>query len=344
MRHARRLAVFLLFSGMIVSFQNCAQSGFSSAEMSATDWESYYKRLPKSCSFGTQVLAHGQNVVAYRSSEGPCVSEVRTCDDGVLSGSYGAASCATAPEADCAFQGLSIPSQISVTAFQRELVGFGEACQQQVRSCSNGVLSGTYPARTCKIAPPEFWGTFNQVCRNSPGGLMRVRALTFNGNSVRAQIDLSGNANCASPSYQIEVDMTMSLPPANFGFNGTYPVSFQRTRMTLRANSASAVATLNSMGTCAPGGTWVVNTARVVNDLTACGLSGIPFTAAVTGTILKWTPSSKQLLFGALDGSPVANVLDGVPFTGGGGTGMAPEPEPQAVQPSPTDSGGFYWW
>ncbi len=52
---------------------------------------------PKSCIFGGQTIAHGSNVIAYKDSTVPygsqCQSQVRTCIDGILDGSYTNATC-----------------------------------------------------------------------------------------------------------------------------------------------------------------------------------------------------------------------------------------------------------
>ena len=53
----------------------------------------------KSCSFNGQTVAHGSTVTAFQSatSTSSCVSQVRTCQNGTLSGSYGFSSCTVTP-------------------------------------------------------------------------------------------------------------------------------------------------------------------------------------------------------------------------------------------------------
>lgn len=55
---------------------------------------------PSSCSFNAQSVPHGGSVTAFRASSVPfgsqCVSEVRTCTNGVLSGSASSAACVVA--------------------------------------------------------------------------------------------------------------------------------------------------------------------------------------------------------------------------------------------------------
>jgi hypothetical protein len=56
---------------------------------------------PLGCAFDGRTIAHGQSVTAYQNLRvlvcEPCMSETRTCNNGVLSGSYGFGSCTRPP-------------------------------------------------------------------------------------------------------------------------------------------------------------------------------------------------------------------------------------------------------
>lgn len=54
--------------------------------------------------------------------------------------------------AACVFNGQSIASGKSVVAYQSASVSAGQTCVQQTRSCSNGVLSGTYTNASCSVS------------------------------------------------------------------------------------------------------------------------------------------------------------------------------------------------
>lgn len=136
----------------------------------------------QSCAFSGQSIPHGTTVTAYESSSVPynqtCKSQIRTCDNGTLSGSYTTASCTVqAPPtyaqgsyysqgsyggdtggASCSLDGATVPSGKSRTfyksASQAATDGWGDGrCSSiaQVRSCSNGSLSGdsVYSKATC---------------------------------------------------------------------------------------------------------------------------------------------------------------------------------------------------
>lgn len=108
------------------------------------------------CSFNGNSVAHGSSVNAYDSSSVPfgqtCVSEQRVCNNGVLSGSKTIASCSVELALACSFNGNSIVSGQSVTAYQSSSVAFGETCLSESRGCENGVLSGTFENASCEVS------------------------------------------------------------------------------------------------------------------------------------------------------------------------------------------------
>lgn len=122
----------------------------------------------KTCSFNGQVVADGATVQAYSSSSVPydqtCSSETRTCSNGVLSGSNNIASCTVAPQPpvipptpvkSCSFNGKTIASGSSVQAFKVSAVGYGQKCESETRTCTDGVLSGSNTAASCSVEGPK---------------------------------------------------------------------------------------------------------------------------------------------------------------------------------------------
>ena len=152
-------------SVVLLPFQNCAlPSGFqassSVAELSGTsfcqgnpaDAACASTTTALTCRFNGSDLADGGTVTAYLNSTaaaGPCTAEVRTCRGGVLSGSYAFATCTPgAAAASCLFDGVTVPSGQNVRAFLTGVAG-SSGCQSQVRTCTNGVLSGAYAFAAC---------------------------------------------------------------------------------------------------------------------------------------------------------------------------------------------------
>lgn len=106
-----------------------------------------------SCLFNGQTVAHGASVKSFQSSSvsygQTCVSEDRTCNNGVLSGSYNFASCAVGSASSCLFNGQSVAHGGTVVGYAASTVAYGQTCASQTRACNNGVLSGTYSFASC---------------------------------------------------------------------------------------------------------------------------------------------------------------------------------------------------
>jgi len=71
----------------------------------------------------------------------------------------------SAPPCSLPWGGIIFHTQ-SVSAYQTATVPFGTSCSSQTRTCTNGVLSGSYANRTCSVNPPANcsvspWGTIN---------------------------------------------------------------------------------------------------------------------------------------------------------------------------------------
>src|SRR5690606_31847115 len=100
------------------------------------------------------LLANGSSVTAYLSSSVPygssCSSQTRTCSSGTLSGSYTHQSCSALPPSNCGTPwGGFVSHGGSVLAYQAASVPYGSSCTSQTRSCTNGVLAGSYQYQSC---------------------------------------------------------------------------------------------------------------------------------------------------------------------------------------------------
>src|ERR1019366_5099324 len=96
-----------------------------------------------------------------------CVDDVCSPGDGGSSGSSGGSSGSDAsgdsrsdapPAAPCSFDGKTVASGSSVTAYQAATVSPGNLCVSQSRVCSDGTLSGTYAFASCSVTTvPAFY-------------------------------------------------------------------------------------------------------------------------------------------------------------------------------------------
>ena len=151
---------------LFTSFQNCSKKSFTTdlASEEKNDTQNICLTNPSDpscaniCVFNGQILTDGQTVTAYQNSSVPvgstCVSEVRKCSGGQLSGSYTYASCQVGKPAACLFNGKTIPHGGTVVAYQNSTVAFGQSCVQETRTCNNGRLSGSYSYESCAVGGP----------------------------------------------------------------------------------------------------------------------------------------------------------------------------------------------
>lgn len=113
---------------------------------------------PGACSLDGRTVAHNASITAFETATVPygqtCVSQSRTCNNGVLSGTYPKAACTPLPPASCTFNTMTVPSGSSVNAFAAASVPYGQTCSSQARTCSNGTLSGTNQFSACSVQPP----------------------------------------------------------------------------------------------------------------------------------------------------------------------------------------------
>ena len=119
------------------------------------------------CQFNGNSIANGTSVTTYQSSTVPfgqsCQSEQRFCTNGVLGGTYPFQSCSEAGPASCAFNGSDVPHGGVITAFMADTVPIGSTCSSQVRSCFNGVLSGTYANSSCTVKQAQSCSFNGQI-------------------------------------------------------------------------------------------------------------------------------------------------------------------------------------
>ena len=175
------VAIFTLLATTVVAFQNCSKSQFSamknysslakgSTSLSAGESASstgvviptdeVVAPVIKKCSFNGQTVPEGQSRQAYQNSSVPfgqnCLSEERFCIKGLLEGSYNYASCIVNAPAACMFNGLTVPHDTEITAYQQSSVDFGSSCQKvsEKRKCLNGQLSGSFSFASCAANSP----------------------------------------------------------------------------------------------------------------------------------------------------------------------------------------------
>ena len=197
-------------SAAVFSFQNCAPVNFSELDKATLGSETSVPQPvdPLKCLFNGQEYSEGQTVLAYLTSSVPagqtCTSQVRTCQEGLLSGSYTFASCQVDGPAACLFNGKTISSGSAVTAFQNSSVAYGANCVSENRLCTNGVLSGSYNFEACSPGAPASCLFNGQTVAHGGQVTAFVASSVAYGQSCQSEIRtcnngvLSGSATYAS--------------------------------------------------------------------------------------------------------------------------------------------------
>lgn len=143
----------------------------------------------KSCLFNGKTIRHGESTEAYQSSSvaygDTCQKQVRVCNDGSLSGGYIFPACQVGPAATCFFNGQTIASGQSVTAYATSSVPSGQTCASEVRTCQAGVLSGSYVNPICVVNPAV--GASCSVSLSPGSTLADTQILKVNVSSSNAQ-------------------------------------------------------------------------------------------------------------------------------------------------------------
>ncbi len=114
---------------------------------------------PVNCFLGGQTITHGNTVTAYQASAvafgGTCVSESRSCSNGILSGSFNNLNCTISPGSSCSIDNEIVPHGLSVTAYSASSVTFGSNCISEMRTCNNGLMSGSFTSLNCQTEQPQ---------------------------------------------------------------------------------------------------------------------------------------------------------------------------------------------
>lgn len=66
-------------------------------------------------------------------------------------------------DSSCSFNGQLLSDGESVMAYQSSSVPYGSECISESRLCSKGVLSGSYPSKSCQVLPKEAASLCSEV-------------------------------------------------------------------------------------------------------------------------------------------------------------------------------------
>jgi len=165
----------LSLTATVTLFQNCGKATKQAAGKNSKSDSEVEEEIKRSfddfsnsgdnssdpqCDFNGEDLEHGDSVTAYQNSTVPfgssCVSQVRICQDGILSGSFNFASCTPGAPAACLFNGVTVNHTESITGWRKiatagDAAGAVGSCVSSSLACSNGDLAGAsqFPLASC---------------------------------------------------------------------------------------------------------------------------------------------------------------------------------------------------
>jgi hypothetical protein len=108
--------------------------------------------------------------------------ETVTCTNGVLSPASAVTSCSVQAGATCSFNGHTIASGATTQGYASASVPYGQTCQAQTITCTNGVLNPASDVGSCAPLPPA--------------------SCSFNGATIASGSSTTGYASATVPSGQ----------------------------------------------------------------------------------------------------------------------------------------------
>ena len=152
--------------------------------------------------------------------------------------------------ASCSWNGATIASGSSVTAYQSSSVSYGSQCASQTRTCSNGTLSGTYTAASCVV------GTASSCTWNGSSVANGASVTAYQSSSVASGSQcVSETRTCSNGTLSGSYTNTSCSVQSSQSCTGTWPISANTLQGTLSIpsvqNDGSFSATLQFAGLAA---------------------------------------------------------------------------------------------
>ncbi len=228
-------------------FQNCSVGKFNSASEVSTGFNTSNNVSNTSpvtgtagCQFNASVIQHGQALLAYQDlnvpSSGVCVSQTRTCHNGVLSGSYQYSSCSVNSSGSdpvkksCSFNGVTVAHGASTLAYQAASVTSPGVCRSEARVCNDGLLGGSYGFTSCSVQAvpvvPPVSGGGARGCVDDPSvpiyytlDFSSPRAAEFYGEMGTFGTNFDTTPSSYNPSLEVAHTMAIKIVVGSDGGN-----------------------------------------------------------------------------------------------------------------------------
>ena len=287
------------------------------------------KREPSDCILSDDtVISHGNQFVGFESSAVPygqkCNSRIQTCQDGVISDNYSYSTCNVGASTSCILDGEIVESGDNIIAYSSETIQYSGQCStiSEVRSCNNGILSGSYPYTSCEPLNANdcyFDGIDSDLTVNN-GGSVVVYSTNLAPYLSQCSDYLESrtcNNGVLSGSYQY-ASCTVD-GPASCTLNGL--TASDNTSATFYLNSISELPTrCKSEQRYCRNGIFETGSYQNVSCEEICTWPNGGFDSGTNGSssIDSWTIGNSQVFLGSTTIAGLATPTDSVPITNSG--------------------------
>ncbi len=172
-----------------------------------------------SCTLGSKKILHAQSIKVFKTASVPygtaCQSEMRKCNNGVLSGSWVNETCTVATAKSCVLNGVTVAHGSSRVFYSQPIVSSGSTCTSvgQSRTCTNGTLSGaaTHSYASCTVSASTSC-TFNGATIANAGSVTAYQSSSVPLGSSCVSETRTCNSGVLSGSYQFGSCTVSSSP------------------------------------------------------------------------------------------------------------------------------------
>lgn len=180
---------------------------------------------PKNCIYSGVTYAPGDTIIGFASASVPygqsCTPSVGTCSGatGTFDLIPSVSSCSVQPPTNCVFNGTTLQTGDSITAFD-QFQANGKFCAegQEVRTCTNGVLSGSFLYSACSENPMVL----RIDVKSGDNTRVFIAKIDQNQFSKNPRIDW-GDGTYSNVEYYVGASQNL-LPAHNYAAAGNYPL------------------------------------------------------------------------------------------------------------------------
>ncbi len=165
-------------------------------------------------------------MTAYQAQSVPsgqtCQSQVRTCNDGTLSGNYVYSSCTVQGTTNnpCTLDGVTVQHGQSRSFYNSNSVACGQTCQSASRTCNNGVFSGnsSFNRANCSASCASCTRPWGGTVAHGGSFVAWQSATVPSGQTCQSQTRVCNNGSLSGNYLHESCTVQSSNPTGNVSF------------------------------------------------------------------------------------------------------------------------------